>query len=65
MPGRSSLHSKVSPISVPENWKEAEPPVIVAPLIVVSGVVVSTVNARVAGVGSKLPAASLARTLNV
>ncbi len=33
--------------------------------IVVSGAVVSTVNVRVAGVGSTLPAASVARTENV
>ena len=33
--------------------------------IVVSGGVVSTVNVRVAGVGSTLPAWSIARTLNV
>ena len=35
------------------------------PVIVVSGAVVSTVNVRVAGVGSTLPAASSARTRNV
>ena len=34
-------------------------------MIVVSGAVVSTVNVRVAGVGSTLPAASIARTENV
>ena len=34
-------------------------------LIVVSGAAVSTVNVRVAGVGSTLPAGSVARTENV
>ena len=34
-------------------------------VIVVSGAVVSTVNVRVAGVASTLPAASIARTANV
>ena len=34
-------------------------------VIVVSGAAVSTVNARVAGVASALPAASVARTENV
>ena len=35
------------------------------PVIVVSGAVVSTVNERDAGVASTLPAASVARTMNV
>ena len=43
--------------------------VLIAPvgpvLIVVSGAAVSTVNVRVAGVASTLPAASRARTSNV
>ena len=67
-PGPSSLHWNVTPISVPENvnWVAL---VLIVPLgpvlIVVSGVVVSTVKDRVAGVGSTLPAASIARTENV
>ena len=61
--GRSSLHSNVAPGSL-VNENEDEAPVVAA-VISVSGAAVSTVNVRVSGVGSMLPAASLARTLNV
>ena len=48
------------------NDAELELIVPVGPLvIVVSGAAVSTVNVRVAGVASTLPAASIARTRNV
>ena len=63
LPGRSSLHSNVAPASL-LNANEDEGPVVTAPSVV-SGAVVSTVNVRVAGVGSILPSASLARTENV
>ena len=66
--GRSSLHSNVAPASVAENVNDGAVPLVVPvgpPLIVVSGAAVSTVNARVAGVGSTLPAGSVARTENV
>ena len=62
-PGRSSLHSNVAPCSLVKP-KDAFTPGV-ALVIVVFGAVVSTVNVRVAGVGSTLPAASLARTENV
>jgi hypothetical protein len=66
-PGPSSLHSNVAPVSL-ENPKLALSTVMVPlgpDVIVVSGAVVSTVNERVAGVPSWLPAGSVARTLNV
>jgi hypothetical protein len=67
----SSLHSKLEPDSVDVNEKLAEVEVVVPEgpeLIEVSGGVVSggadasTVQLLVAGLGSTLPAASLART---
>ncbi len=67
-PGPSSLHSNVEPVSVLVNANDGEALLVVpvGPLvIVVSGAAVSTVNARVAGVASTLPAASVARTENV
>ena len=64
----SSLHSKVEPASVELNEMlalvEATVPVGPEP-IVVSGATVSTVQVRVASVGSTLPAASVARTRKV
>ena len=67
-PGPSSLHSNVEPASVEVNANDGEAP-FVAPVgpavIAVSGADVSTVKARVAGVASTLPAASVARTENV
>ena len=50
------------------NANDGEAPFVVPvgpPVIVVSGAAVSTVNERVAGVASTLPAASVARTENV
>ena len=67
-PGPSSLHSNVEPglELVNANDGDALFVVPVGPLvIVVSGAAVSTVNERVAGVASTLPAASVARTENV
>ncbi len=67
-PGPSSLHSNVEPAFVEENVNDGDALVVmpVGPvLIVVSGAAVSTVNDRVAGVASTLPAASVARTENV
>ena len=67
-PGPSSLHSNVDPDSelVKPNDGEVWLVVPVGPeLIVVSGAAVSTVNDRVAGDGSTLPAGSVARTENV
>ena len=67
-PGPSRRHSNVEPDSVEENVNDGAlfADVPAGPvLIVVSGAVVSTVNVRVAGVGSTLPAASIARTENV
>ena len=66
----SSLHSNVAPSSGLVKLKLVEAVVIVPPaggptVIEVSGAPVSTVNARVAGVWSVLPVASLARTENV
>ena len=63
----SRRHSNVAPASlVKANEAEFVLMVPVGPLvIVVSGATVSTVNVRVAGVGSRLPAASRARTSNV
>ncbi len=67
-PGPSSLHSNVAPGLAAENVNDGDAP-FVGPdgpvLIVVSGAIVSTVNVRVAGVASTLPAASVARTENV
>jgi hypothetical protein len=66
--GPSSLHSNVAPVSVEENVYEGEATFVVPAgpvLIVVSGAVVSTVNARVAGLASTLPTPSVARTENV
>ncbi len=67
-PGPSSLHSKVELASVLVKPNDGEVWLVVPvgpELIVVSGAAVSTVNARVAGVASTLPAASVARTENV
>ena len=67
-PGPSSLHSNVEPASVEVNVNDGDAPLVVPvgpPVIVVSGAAVSTVNVRVAGVASTLPAASVARTRNV
>jgi hypothetical protein len=67
-PGPSSLHSNVDPVSELEKPKDGDA-LFVVPLgpesIVVCGAAVSTVNDRVAGVGSTLPAPSVARTQNV
>jgi len=67
-PGPSSLHSNVEPGLVEVNANDGEA-LFVGPagplVIVVSGAAVSTVNDRVAGVASTLPAASVARTVNV
>src|SRR5262249_13222657 len=62
----SSLHVNVAPASV--EWNEIDALVVAtvplgAASIVVSGGVVSTVHERVAGVGSLLPAASVAVTV--
>ena len=65
--GVSSLHSNVAPAS-DEKAKDGEVPFVAPvgpPVIVVSGATVSTVNERVAGEASGLPAASVARTENV
>jgi hypothetical protein len=62
------LHSNVEPAFVDENVNEGEAPLVVPlgpELIEVSGAAVSTVNDRVAGVASTLPAASVARTETV
>ncbi len=62
------MHSNVEPGLVEVKPKDGDALLVVpvGPLvIVVSGAVVSTVNARVAGVASTLPAASVARTENV
>ena len=67
-PGPSSLHSKVEPVFVELNANDADAELTspVGPEVIdVSGVVVSTVNERVAGVASTLPAPSVARTENV
>ena len=67
-PGPSSLHSNVEPglVEPKPNDGDALFVVPVGPLvIVVSGAEVSTVNARVAGVASTLPAPSVARTEKV
>ena len=66
----SSLHSNVAPSSGLVKVKLVEAVEMVPPgagptVIDVSGAPVSTVNARVAGVWSMLPAASFARTSNV
>ena len=60
-PGPSSLHSNVEPGFVEVNANDGEVTFVgpVGPVvIVVSGAAVSTVNVRVAGVASTLPAAS-------
>ena len=67
-PGPSSLHSNVAPASFEENVNDGDATLVVPVgpvLIVVSGAAVSTVNDRVAGVASTLPAPSVARTENV
>ena len=67
-PGPSSLHSNVEPGFVEVNVNDGDATFVgpVGPdVIVVSGAAVSTVNDRVAGVASTLPAASVARTENV
>src|SRR5918996_2667883 len=64
----SREHSKVEPDSLELKWKEALVLVVVAGgaiVIVVCGAAVSTVIARLAGLVSVLPAASVARTSNV
>ncbi len=64
----STRHWKVDPasVAVKENVGVLSLVVPVGPaVIVVSGGVVSTLNARLAGVGSVLPAVSVARTSNV
>ena len=66
--GVSSLHWNVEPVSEPVNVNDADVAVVVPvgpPVIVVSGAAVSTVNDRDADVASTLPAASVARTMNV
>ena len=67
-PGPSSLHSNVDPAFVEENVNDGDAPLVTPlgpELIDVSGAAVSTVKLRVAGVASTLPAASVARTVNV
>jgi hypothetical protein len=67
-PGPSSLHSNVDPAFVEVNVNDGDALLVVPvgpPVIAVSGADVSTVNDRVAGVASVLPAASEARTENV
>src|SRR5918996_2295943 len=64
----SREHSKVEPDSLELKWNEALVLVVVAGgacEIVVCGAAVSTVIARLAGLPSVLPAASVARTSNV
>src|ERR671914_345926 len=64
----SSEHSKAEPDSLELKWNEALVLVVVAGgacEIVVCGAAVSTVIARLAGLASVLPAASVARTSNV
>src|SRR5918996_1377403 len=64
----SREQSKVEPPSLELNWNEALVLVVVAGgacEIVVCGAAVSTVIARLAGLVSVLPAASVARTSNV
>src|SRR5215207_6366536 len=66
--GVSSLHSNVEPASLAVNVNDGAVPDVVPvgpPVIVVSGAAVSTVNERVAGEPSTLPAPSVARTQNV
>ena len=67
-PGPSSLHSNVEPGFVEVNANDGEATFVrpVGPDVIdVSGADVSTVNDRVAGVASTLPAVSVARTENV
>src|ERR671915_2562138 len=64
----SREHSKAEPVSLELKWNEALVLVVVAGgacEIVVCGAAVSTVKARLAGLVSVLPAASVARTSNV
>src|SRR5918992_5132135 len=64
----SREHSKAEPVSLELKWNEALVLVVVAGgacEIVVCGAAVSTVIARLAGLVSVLPAASVARTSNV
>src|SRR5918997_485077 len=64
----SREHSKAEPDSLELKWNEALVLVVVAGgavVIVVCGAAVSTVIARLAGLVSVLPAASVARTWNV
>jgi hypothetical protein len=66
-PGPSSLHWNVDPGLVEPNPNDGDALFVapVGPLVIeVSGAEVSTVNARVAGVASTLPAPSAARTEN-
>ena len=66
--GVSSLHWNVEPVSVEVNENDCAVVLVrpdTPPVIVVSGDTESTVNDRVAGVASVLPAASVARTENV
>ena len=61
----SSLHSKVAPVSLAENWKAAVVEVVspVGPSVIdVSGLTVSIVHVRAASVPSVSPTASVART---
>jgi hypothetical protein len=64
----SRLHVKVAPLALEVNAKLAEV-ALVGPLgpkvIVVVGTEVSTTQVKESGLGSTLPAPSLARTLNV
>ena len=62
------MHSNVAPASFEENVNDGDATFVVPVgpvLIVVSGATVSTVNERVAGVGSVLPAGNEDRTENV
>ena len=64
----SSVQPKVEPVSVALKAKVAVSEVAMPDgpaSIVVSGGVVSTVQIRLAGLGSVLPAGSVARTVNV
>ena len=67
-PGPSRRHSNVEPAFEASNVNDGEALLVAPvgpPVIVVSGAAVSTVNVRVAGEASTLPAASIARTANV
>ena len=67
-PRQPGARANVEPASELWNVNDCEVAVVVPlgpPVIVVSGATVSTVNVRVAGVASTLPAVSYARTEKV